>query len=100
MTLVRPHLEKCVSVHVGEKCCQAGESAETIYQIGARTRGLSERERLCRLGFYSLERRRMRGDLIEVHKLMRGIDGVNTLPRVEESTESFAQSRGIKNQST
>ena len=38
---------------------------------------LSYRERLNRLGFYSLEHRRMRGDLIEVYKIMMGIDRVN-----------------------
>lgn len=40
-------------------------------------RGLSYNERLDKLGLYSLERRRMRGDLIEVYKIMRGIDRVD-----------------------
>ena len=34
---------------------------------------LSYRERLNRLGLYSLEHRRMRGDLIEVYKITMGI---------------------------
>lgn len=39
-------------------------------------------------GFYSLERRRMRDNLMEVYKIMRGIDRVNA--------EYFTQHRGIK----
>lgn len=34
--------------------------------------GLSYGERLRRLGFYCLQRRKIKGDLIEVHKIIRG----------------------------
>eukprot|EP00061_Rhincodon_typus_P017132 g45691.t1 len=50
--------------------------------------GLSYRERLNRLGLFSLEHWRLRRDLIEVYKIMRGMDGVNRqslFPVVEES---------------
>ena len=40
--------------------------------------GLSWREKLARLGFHSLKHRRMRGDLTELYKIMRGIDRMNT----------------------
>ena len=49
---------------------------------------MNYKERLDRPGLFSLERRRMRGDLIEVYKIMRGIDKVNgqgLFPRVGES---------------
>ena len=50
--------------------------------------GSSYKERLDRLGFFSLECRRFRGDLIEVYKIMRGVDQLDSqylFPKVGES---------------
>lgn len=44
-------------------------------------KSLFYRERLGNLGLYSLERRRMWGDLLEVYKIVRGIDEANA-PRI------------------
>ena len=40
-------------------------------------RNLLYEERLKRLGMFSLRRRRLRGDMIEVFKMIRDIDKVN-----------------------
>ena len=49
---------------------------------------MSYKKRLDRLGLFSLEHRRLRSDLIEVYKIMRGIDKVDSqylFPKVGES---------------
>ena len=40
-------------------------------------RNLSYKERLKRLGMFSLRRRRLRGEMIEVFKMIHGTDKVN-----------------------
>ncbi len=50
--------------------------------------GIRYEERLEKLGLFSLERRMLWSDLIEVYKLMRGVDRMDSqklFPRVEES---------------
>ena len=50
--------------------------------------GLSYAERMEQLGLYTLEFRRMRGDLIETYKIIKGLDTLeagNMFPMLGES---------------
>ena len=93
-TLVRPHSEYCVqfwSPH-DQKDVDALERVQkkfTRMLPGCCLEGMSYEERLDKLGLFSLERRRLRGDLIEVYKVMSGMDRVDSqmlFPRVEKSS--------------
>ena len=73
--LVRPHLEYCVQFW----CPYLRKDALAIEGVQRRfTRlipgmaGLSYEEGLNQLGLYSLEFRRVRGDLIETYKILTG----------------------------
>ena len=85
--LVRPHLQFW-SPHF-RKDVEALERVQrrfTRMLPGMESRSYEERLRV--LGLFSLERRRVRGDLIEVYKMIRGIDRVDSqrlFPQVEQT---------------
>jgi len=78
---VQPHLEYCVQVWSPHlitdiQCLEKVQERATKLVRGMKNLSYSG-ERLSKLKLYSLERRRLRGDLIEVYKIMTGKEGVN-----------------------
>ena len=90
-TLVRTHLEYCVqfwSPYYRKDIIKRERVQKRFTRMLPGLDGLSYKERLDRLGLFSLERRRLRGELIEVYKIMRGIDQLDSqylFPKVGES---------------
>ena len=77
--LVRPQLEYCVQYWSPflRKDILALEGVQRSFtRLIPEMRGVDYEERLSRLGLYSLEFRRLRGDLMETYKMMRGLDRV------------------------
>ena len=79
-SLVQPHLEYCCEAW--RPCLQKDVDSIEKVQRGM-TRMIPElsqlnyEERLCRTNLLSLEMRRLRADLIEVFKIVKGIDNVD-----------------------
>jgi hypothetical protein len=78
-SLVRPHLEYCIQAwrpHL-QKDIKMLESVQGRIVRMFDTRNISYEDKLRELGITTLETRRLRGDLIEVFKMLNGFDVVN-----------------------
>ena len=81
-TLVRPHLEYCAqfwSPYYRKDIIKLERVQKRFTGMLPGLDGLSFQERLDKMGLFSLERRRLRGDLIVVYKIMTGIDKVDNI---------------------
>ena len=79
-SLVRPHLEYCVQVwrsYLSKdiELCEKVQKRATKMVYGFNN--LTYEQRLRRLNITTLETHRLRGDLIEVFKIVKGVDNVN-----------------------
>eukprot|EP00061_Rhincodon_typus_P001905 g16096.t1 len=73
---VRPHLEYCVqfwSPYLRRDLLALEEVQRRFIRLMLELRRLEYEDRLIRLGSYSLEFRRRKGDLIETYKIRKGI---------------------------
>jgi hypothetical protein len=91
-TYIRPHLECCIqawSPHLTKdiKCLEQVQRAAT--RLVPAIRKNSYETRLVKLGLTTLERRRARGDLIEVYKILTGKERV-------ESRQFFQLAENLK----
>ena len=79
-SLVRPHLEYCISVwspHYRKDIDLLEGVQRRALNLVEEFRSASYEEKLRRANLTSLETRRMRGDLIEVYKMIHGFTNVN-----------------------
>ena len=98
-SLVRPHLEYAVqfwspSYQKDEKKLEGVQRRATKLIPGFR--GLTYEERLKRLDLFSLNKRRIRGDLIETFKILKNIDKINKDNFLELSTQLTTRNNGLK----
>ena len=98
-SLVRPHLEYCVqfwSPYFRKDVDKLERVQRRVTKMIPRLRNKPYDERLKELGLFSLSKRRLRGDLIEIFKMFRGLDNVNIHDYLNVDERNITRSNGYK----
>ena len=80
-TLIRPHLEYCVQAWRPYYCKDIDKLERVQKRAVKMIIGLHSKcykDKLFELGLFSLEKRRIRGDLITVFRILKGIDHIDS----------------------
>jgi len=97
--LVRPRLEYCVQVwspHLRKDIDMLEQVQRRATRLIEGFRDVSYEDRLERTGLISLEKRRVRGDLIEVFKIMKGYDRIDYRKFFEVSSVTKTRGHSLK----
>ena len=92
-TYIRPRLEFCIqswSPHLTKDIEVLERVQRTATRLVPQLRKLSYEERLQKFGLTTLEERRQRGDMIEVFKLLEGIENVDYNQFFTSATTCYA----------
>ena len=99
-TYIRPHLEYCVqawSPYLHKDVDKLESVQRSVTKILPNFKNLPYHQRLAELGLTTLQERRVRGDLIEVYKIVEGIDDIseNFLPKLIDDGRTRGHNRKL-----
>ena len=95
-TYIRPHLEYCVqawSPSLRKDVIALEKVQRRATKIIPSLRNKPYHDRLKALNLYTLETRRLRGDLIEVYKILHGLEGIEE-KKLFQRHQNWSQVRG------
>ena len=98
-SLVRPHLEYCVqfwSPYYRKDIDKLERVQRRVTKMIPRLRNKPYEERLEELNLFSLSKRRLRGDLIEIFKMFKGFDNLNINDYLTVDRTHATRSNGYK----
>jgi ribonuclease P/MRP protein subunit RPP40 len=96
-SLVRPHLDYCIQAwrpHLQKDIDVLEKVQRRATRMIEGFKGMDYEDRLNNVGLTTLETRRIRADLLEVYKIIKGIEGVNEETFFERRRDSICRGHG------